>query len=308
MIDIHGATRRYGELVAVDHVDVSIGRGQIVGLLGHNGAGKTTLMKMLTGYLEPSDGTLSVAGHDVVHERTLAQHKLGYLPEAAPAYGEMTVQDYLVTMAELRGVDRAQLPRAVARAVVRTGLQERLHQPIRTLSKGFRQRVGLAQAIVHEPQVLILDEPTNGLDPEQILAIRELVRELAKDATVLLSTHILQEVEAVCDRVLVMAGGKLVADASLHDLLRSDQLVVWTDADADQLLADVEGVAEVHEVEPDAHAPGVRRWLVSCEGPPSGKPILDALTAAGAPVYGLAPRTRSLESALRDLQAKGVAA
>jgi len=306
MIDIHGATRAYGELLAVDHVDVSIGRGEIVGLLGHNGAGKTTLMKMLTGYLEPSEGTLSVAGHDVVRERTQAQHRLGYLPEAAPAYGEMTVQDYLVTMAELRGVDRDQLPRAVARAVVRTGLQDRLHQRIDTLSKGFRQRVGLAQAIVHSPQVLVLDEPTNGLDPEQILAIRDLVRELARDATVILSTHILQEVEAVCDRVLVMAGGRLVADASLHDLLRSDQLVLWSDADADTVLSGVDGVAKVEEVDPDDHAPGVRRWVVSCDGPPAGKAILDALQRAGADVHGLAPRARSLEAALKEL--KGVSA
>lgn len=301
MIEIRGVSRRYGELLAVDRVDTSVGHGEIVGLLGHNGAGKTTLMKMLTGTLDPSEGSLSVGGFDLSTHRREAQRLLGYLPEAAPAYGDMLVQDYLVSMAELRGVPRGEVPRAVARAVVRTGLQERLLQPIHTLSKGFRQRVGLAQAIVHGPKVLVLDEPTNGLDPAQIQSIRGLVRELAADATVILSTHILQEVEAMCDRVLIMAGGRLVADARLADLLAERTLQVWVDADLGAALAAVDGVTGVEDLGPDARYGGVRAFAVRYESAPPSDAILAAAQAGGWPLRGLAPRQRSLESVVREL-------
>jgi len=306
MITIHSVSRRYGELVAVDQVDVTIGRGEIVGLLGHNGAGKTTLMKMITGYLEPSEGSIVVGGHDLATARVDAQRILGYLPEAAPAYGEMLVQDYLVTLARLRGVPAAEVPRAVARAVKRTGLADRLLQPIDTLSKGYKQRVGIAQAIVHDPAVLVLDEPTNGLDPVQILQIRQLIRDLAAHTTVILSTHILQEVEAVCDRVLVMIEGRLVADRALSELLRSDELVLGLDAaDDPRSLVTVPGVVAV-----DAEAPaadGRRVWSIRYEGEPPAQAVLARAMEAGWTVHQLAPRVHTLEAVVRRLQADHVA-
>ncbi|MEM6926402.1 MAG: ATP-binding cassette domain-containing protein, partial [Myxococcota bacterium] len=224
MIRIEHVTRKYGDLTAVSDVSLSIERGEIVGLLGHNGAGKTTLMKMITGFLEPTSGTVNVGGSDVVVDRIAVQRQLGYLPENAPLYPEMDVGEYLAMMANLREVPADRLDRAVDVAIERTGLTRHVLRPIGQLSKGYRQRVGLAQAIVHEPNLLVLDEPTNGLDPVQIQSIRELITELGKDATVILSTHIMQEVEAVCDRVLVMIDGKLSADQALSDMLSSHTL------------------------------------------------------------------------------------
>ncbi len=218
MISIRNLTRRYGSVVAVDDFSVEIDRGEIVGLLGHNGAGKTTVMKVLTGFLDATSGSASVGGIDVQADRAGVQRQIGYLPENAPLYPEMLVQEYLVMMAELRGLKPAEIPATVASVADSVGIGAHLLEPIGTLSKGYRQRVGLAQAIVHRPEVLVLDEPTNGLDPVQIQTIRELIVELSERATIILSTHILQEIEAVCDRALIMIEGSLVADAPLGEL------------------------------------------------------------------------------------------
>lgn len=307
MIEFHSVCRRYGQLTAVDQVDVRIGQGEIVGLLGHNGAGKTTLMKMLTGYLEPSSGHVTVGGHDLLTDRTAAQRLLGYLPEAAPAYGDMLVQDYLITMAQLRGVPADQVGAAVARAVQRTGLQQRLMQRIDTLSKGYKQRVGLAQAIVHEPKVLVLDEPTNGLDPAQIVQIRALIKELAEHSTVLLSTHILQEVEAMCDRVLVMIDGRLVADRSLADLLASQELLLQL-ADGATLegLVQLPGILSVDPA-PELDKPGLSAFLVRYDGDPPTEAVLAHALQHGWPVRGLAPHVHTLEHVVGRLTADHVA-
>ena len=192
MIQVENLTRRYGDFTAVDDVSFSIGRGEIVGLLGHNGAGKTTIMKMLTGFLEPTAGTITIDGLAIGRDTTAIQSRIGYLPENCPVWPEMTVIDYLDYQANLHGLPEGQRKAAIAKAIRRTALKEKATSPIQTLSRGYRQRVGVAQAILHDPDIVILDEPTNGLDPTQIRHMRDLIRELAQTATVIVSTHILQ--------------------------------------------------------------------------------------------------------------------
>lgn len=306
MIAIDKLTRRYGDVVAVRDVSTTIQRGEIVGLLGHNGAGKTTVMKILTGYLDATDGTVTVDGLDVATQRTEVQRRIGYLPENAPLYEEMLVQEYLVMMAELRGVPAPELESRVAEAVVATGLGDRLLSPIGTLSKGLRQRVGIAQAIVHRPEVLVLDEPTNGLDPTQIQAIRELIRRLGQHATIILSTHILQEIEAVCDRVLVMIDGSLAADAPLAELRGARNLRLTLQPGATDVEGTLRRLEDVTGVTRDpAHAD---TWLLTFRGDEPPVPaVVEAATAAGWVLRGVAPEQRTLEQVFSELQLKHVA-
>ncbi|MEZ4366587.1 MAG: ATP-binding cassette domain-containing protein [Kofleriaceae bacterium] len=212
-IQAKGIAKSYGHIKALAGVSFEVGKGEVIGLLGPNGAGKSTLMKILTGFIEPDEGHAAIHGIDVVAEPLAAQRRIGYLPESAPLYGEMLVQEYLEMMASLRGVEAGDRRARLGEAIRATGLTDRMVQPISTLSKGYRQRVGIAQAIIHRPDVLILDEPTSGLDPTQIAEIRDLIKRLAVDTTVLLSTHILSEVEMTCERVLVIMRGTLRADA-----------------------------------------------------------------------------------------------
>jgi ABC-2 type transport system ATP-binding protein len=216
MIDVEGLTKIYGPRTAVAGLSFHVEKGEIVGFLGPNGAGKTTTMRMLTGYLPPSDGRASVAGFDTFTQSLKARQHIGYLPETVPLYPEMAVADYLDFMAALRRVPNRST--AVQRAMEATHIQDRARQNIGKLSKGYRQRVGLAQAIVHDPDVLILDEPTIGLDPRQIIEVRELIKGLAGQHTILLSTHILPEVEQICNRVLIIHRGKLVAEDTPKNL------------------------------------------------------------------------------------------
>lgn len=303
MIAIDNLTRRYGDKVAVHGVTTTIQRGEIVGLLGHNGAGKTTVMKIMTGYLDASDGSVTVDGVSVAEQRTEVQRRIGYLPENAPLYDEMLVQEYLLMMAELRGVPEADREARVVEAVVATGLGDRLLSPIGTLSKGLRQRVGIAQAIVHKPEVLVLDEPTNGLDPTQIQAIRELIRRLGTQSTIILSTHILQEIEAVCDRVLVMIDGKLAADAPLATLRGAKRvrlLVAAGTTDVPNKLADVAGVTTVRKLGTEL---GHDAYSVDFSGDTPPVPgIIAAATAAGWTIGSVAPEHRTLESVFEELQ------
>lgn len=310
MIRIDHVTRKYGDTVAVADVTLEIQRGEIVGLLGHNGAGKTTLMKMLTGYLEPTTGTITVGGADVVNDRLTVQRQIGYLPENAPLYPEMLVQEYLLMMAELRGVPKERRERAVALAASRTGVVTHLLRPIGTLSKGYRQRVGIAQAIVHEPAVLVLDEPTNGLDPVQIQSIRDLVQRLGKTTTILLSTHILQEVEAVCDRVLVMIDGQLSADAPLSTLLasRTLRLTVQDGADVRAGLQPVAGIAAIRTVGPDPQSKGATVWALDvADGAEPAPDVLSTAHRLGWRVSALAPEQRTLDGVFKQLQQEHVA-
>ena len=213
MIEVESLRRAYGAHMALDGVSFRVDAGEIVGFLGPNGAGKSTTMKILTGFTSPTGGRARVAGHDVVTASLEVRRAVGYLPESAPIYPEMLVVDYLDFVGRVRGMPAAERASAVDRVLDECDIADRAHQAVGTLSKGYRQRVGLAQALMHQPPILILDEPTSGLDPNQILVIRDLVRRIGRSRTVLLSTHVLQEVEAMCDRVLILSRGQLVADA-----------------------------------------------------------------------------------------------
>ena len=218
MIEVSHLTKKYGGHLAVDDVSFTVEDGQIYGLLGPNGAGKSTIMNILTGYLSATSGQVTVAGHPLPEEADEAKACVGYLPEQPPLYPEMTVGEYLNFVAELKKVPRAQRKEQVLRAARRTGLEKVLPRLIRSLSKGYRQRVGIAQALLGSPKIIILDEPTVGLDPAQVIEMRKLIRELGKAHTVILSSHILSEVQAVCQQVLILSKGKLAASGTLQEL------------------------------------------------------------------------------------------
>ena len=262
-IETKDISKSYGPVKALSKVSFEVDKGEVIGLLGPNGAGKTTLMKILTGYLQPDAGTAMVAGIDVVADPLGAQRRIGYLPENAPLYSEMAVQEYLSMMAALRGVPEDRRRRLISEAVYATGLEDYLTRPIGKLSKGYRQRVGVAQAILHQPELLILDEPTTGLDPTQIAEVRDLIRELAATSTIVLSTHILPEVEMTCDRVLIIIDGRLRADANLAELRATNAAVVAIKEGTGGVraaLSQVPGVTTVDELEV---AGDYRRWRLT---------------------------------------------
>jgi ABC-2 type transport system ATP-binding protein len=220
LIEADRLAKSFGALKAVDGISLEVPRGQVLGFLGPNGAGKSTTMRLITGFLEPDAGRARIAGFDVQEQAKQAKQRLGYLPEGAPLYAEMTPKAFLAFVAELRGLQGADLASAIAKAVERTGLKPVLDQTIETLSKGYKRRVGIAQAILHEPEVLIMDEPTDGLDPNQKHQVRELIAEMAREKAIIVSTHILEEVEAVCTRAVVINKGRIVADGTAEDLMR----------------------------------------------------------------------------------------
>ena len=305
-IAIDNLSKSYGRIDALKGVGFKVAPGEVIGLLGPNGAGKTTLMKILTGYLEPDTGDVRIHGIDVVAEPLEAQRKIGYLPESAPLYGEMLVQEYLEMMAAMRGIAKDQRRDRMAEVIRATGLVDRVIQPISTLSKGYRQRVGIAQAIIHEPEILILDEPTTGLDPAQIAEIRELIKRLAKKTTVLLSTHILSEVEATCERVLVIMQGQLRADARLADLRNANSAVVAIGSDAsgvEDKLGKVDGVTKVESLDT---AGELRRWRVTSSASNDlCVQLFDALRTTPWKIGELRPDPKTLERVFRDLAERG---
>ena len=220
MIEVQGVSKSYGSIRAVQNVSFSIGRGEIVGLLGPNGAGKTTLMKMLTGYHVPDLGSVRVMDLDTMDNAFSIKQKVGYLPENVPVYPELNVMEYLEFIAEMRGLRGPAGKSSIIHTIMETGLQDVVYRPIARLSKGFQQRLGIAQAILHDPEILILDEPTSGLDPKQIVEIRSLIKTIGRQKTVILSTHILQEAEAVCARIMIMNKGSIVSQGS-KDAIKS---------------------------------------------------------------------------------------
>lgn len=219
MIEANALSKFYGQFAAVDRLSFTVEPGQVLGFLGPNGAGKSTTMKMLTGFLVPTSGTATVFGHDIVSESLAAREVIGYLPEGAPSYGELSVRQFLEFIARMRGFDKSAQKAAVGRVIEQLQLESVVHQAIDTLSKGYKRRVGLAQAIMHDPAVLILDEPTDGLDPNQKHEVRMLIQQMSSDKIIVISTHILEEVEALCNRVMIIANGRLLADDTPADLI-----------------------------------------------------------------------------------------
>ena len=252
MIEIENLTRRFGAFVAVDHISFRLERGEVLGFLGPNGAGKSTTMKMITGFLSPTSGTVRVGGHDVQRDPIAVKECIGYLPEGAPLWADMSAGRFLEFVAGVRGLSGAARVERILDVVEKTQIGSILAQPIDTLSKGFKRRVGLAQALLHDPDVLILDEPTDGLDPNQKYEVRQLIAEMSEEKAIIISTHILEEVEAVCTRAIIIANGRIVADETPAALLaRSDHhnavsLQIIGDIDiARQLLQDLPMVSSV---------------------------------------------------------------
>ena len=215
MIEVNHVSRSFGSFRAVDDVSFSIRKGEIVGLLGPNGAGKTTTMRMITGFLNPTEGSVLIDGADPQSDPRAVKHRIGYMPESAPLYGDMMVQEYLEYVSRVQGVDPDEKLPGLAREC---GIREVMHKNIAELSRGYRQRVGLAHALLHDPEILILEEPTSGLDPNQIIEVRKLVKEIGRTRTVIISTHILSEVEMLCDRVIIISRGRIVADSPTAEL------------------------------------------------------------------------------------------
>lgn len=310
MIVAKNLTRKYGAFTAVEDVSFDIPDGQVVGLLGHNGAGKTTIMKMLTGFLEPTAGSITIDGHDVETDRGAAQSLIGYLPENCPVYPEMTVIDFLDYAAELRGVSGPERSRALRDAIAATELGEKATSPISALSRGYRQRVGVAQAILHRPRIVILDEPTNGLDPTQIGHMRALIKRLAERATVMLSTHILQEVHAVADRVIVIHRGKKALDSSLADLRKGGRLRLVTSGAPDvvePLLTKLDAVHGLERLPAQGVGHGYGITLNGHAAEAVAPKVARAIADKGLDLFALHAEQRDLESVFAEITAADTA-
>lgn len=310
MITVRNLSRKYGAFTAVNSISFEIPKGQIVGLLGHNGAGKTTTLKMLTGFLEPSSGEVTIDGIDIATDPLTIQKKIGYLSEQSPLYPDMTVWQYLYYVAEMRGIAEGDIPNAVHDAILDTDLVPKAQELITTLSRGYQQRVGVAQAIIHKPEILVLDEPTNGLDPTQIMAMRQLIKNLAKKATVILSTHILQEVEAICDRVIIILNGRKAVDDNLSNLQRNNTILLTLREDyakVKNLLADVHGIQTVESL---ASQSGLSEYAIKFEGSiESVAPtIAKKVIGQGWDLYRLQAESRDLETVFNEINrgVKGV--
>lgn len=305
MIEASHLCRDFGDFRAVDDVNFSIETGEIVGLLGPNGAGKTTTMRMITGFLSPTSGSVFVDGENIAGNAKAVKRKIGYMPESAPLYGDMIVEDYLSYVAGMYGKDPAEkLPLSADVC----GIAEVMDKNIADLSRGYRQRVGLAHALMNDPEILILDEPTGGLDPNQIGEVRSLIKEIGKTRTVILSTHILSEVEMLCGRVIIISHGKITADSSTEDLQtrfnHNTMIKVSVGGcslqDVSRLLSSIPGVASVRRDEGEAG--GVVSVVVSAESGKEVRPeIFSALAARRWPVYELTPRRDTLEDIFRTL-------
>jgi len=309
MIQVDSLSRRYGRTTAVDRVSFAIGSNEVVGLLGHNGAGKTTIMRMLSGYLEPSAGSVYYQGNDLWQNTQAIQQQLGYLPENLPVYPDMMVADYLDYVATLKGISRAERLPSIREALLATDLTERALNNVNTLSRGLKQRVGVAQAILGKPRVLILDEPTNGLDPHQTEHMRQLIRRMARRATVILSTHIMQEVDAICDRVLIMRNGSLALDQPLEELRASQTLRLRTSAGTEQLASHLRRMPQVDELRQVPAAESCEEYTLllhdGADRDRAASNIAHCVQAAGARLYELHPVARDLGAVFREVNNHG---
>jgi ABC-2 type transport system ATP-binding protein len=307
-IEVRHLTRRFGPITAVNDVTFAVGRGEVLGFLGPNGAGKSTTMKMITGFLAPTRGTAVICGLDMIDRPLEAKRHVGYLPEGAPGYPDMTPSGFLAFVARIRGFDGAEAKRRIGLAVERTTLGSVLEQPIETLSKGFKRRVGLAQALLHDPEVLILDEPTDGLDPNQKHEVRNLITALAPEKAIVISTHILEEVDAVCTRAIVIAGGRVLIDdtpgkfAARSRLHNSVRLMLADPAiDARTALLRLPGVVAVEPIE---DGEGRAFLVVPQEGRAIIAEVTDLVRTAGWPVAALRVERGRLDDVFRDITAK----
>ncbi len=302
MIEVVDLTKSYGPIEALRGISFHVAPGEIVGLLGPNGAGKTTAIRILTGYLQPDRGMVEVDGLDVLTHTREVQARIGYLPENAPLYPELSVQTYLKLMADLREIPRDEQPAQLSEAVYATGLVDHLTRPIGQLSKGFQQRVGLAQAILHQPKLLIFDEPTVGLDPTQIVEIRKLIRRLARQSTILFSSHILSEVEAVCDRVIILMNGQVKADAHLAELSATTDAILVLQQEPEGVEQALQALVGVREIE-RTHAPNdYPTYRIVGEPETDLCPsIYDLARRENWPMRELRPDTRTLETVFNQL-------
>ncbi|MBD3163150.1 MAG: ATP-binding cassette domain-containing protein [Candidatus Eisenbacteria bacterium] len=307
MVEIRNLRKTFGPTVAVDDVSFDVAKGEVLGFLGPNGAGKTTTMRVLTCYIPADSGTARVAGFDTYAESIEVRRRIGYLPESAPLYLDMGVMEYLSFVASIRGLPKSMRERRIADMVELCNLGSVRHKTVGELSKGFRQRVGLAQTLIHDPDVLILDEPTTGLDPNQIVQIRELIRRIGREKTVLLSTHILQEVEATCSRVQIIDNGRLVAQGTTEELTRfavgERRVVVRYRAaagDVEPRLRELGGVSGINAL--DSEEPGTCRYEVIADETDGLEERLFRLAVeSGWVLTELRPETRSLEQVFQSL-------
>jgi ABC-2 type transport system ATP-binding protein len=306
MIELHNVTKSYSGKKAVDDISFSVERGEILGFLGPNAAGKTTTMRMITCYMPPTEGTISVEGLDTTEDSLAVRKKIGYLPEMAPIYADMNVLDYLHYVSELRRLDKAHKSKRIREMIAICGLEDVLGQDIGQLSKGFRQRVGLAQAMLHDPEILILDEPTAGLDPNQIVEIRTLIKRLGQEKTLILSTHILTEVQATCSRIIIINRGKLIADGKPDELSAGfhgqETLHAHLKAPREALLGKARalaGVEEVREIPTDDGTVGIR--LVSAFGTDLRENLWRLSTTENWPLLEMQRERLSLEEVFRVL-------
>lgn len=306
MLKVDAVTKRFDDLTAVDNVSFEVDRGEVVGFLGPNGAGKTTTMRMITGTLEPDSGSIHFEGSAIEADLVAAKRRVGYLPEANPLYDDMLVADYLGYAGRLHDIEGPGLKSAVHDAAEQTDLGAVFHRPIGQLSKGYRQRVGLAAAILHKPELLVLDEPTEGLDPNQRVEIRKLVAALGSDRTVLLSTHVMQEVEATCQRLLIITNGQLVADGSVAETLEASRgaaryVVEAVGGGLVETLRDLPGVHEVNSEPVDGRV----RASITASGPDLRPEIFRAAKARDWTLWELRLERASLEDIFRELTASG---
>ncbi len=305
MIEVRHLTRRFGPVTAVDDVSFSVRRGEVLGFLGPNGAGKSTTMKVVTGFLSPTSGTAIICGADIVDDPISAKRHIGYLPEGAPAYPDMTALGFLRFIARIRGFSGDEAKRRIELAVKRTALEEVLGQTIDTLSKGFKRRVGLAQALLHDPDVLILDEPTDGLDPNQKHEVRTLITELAPAKAIVISTHILEEVEAVCSRATIIAHGKLLADgtpAELEARSRHHNAVrLAISGDASDAVTALLRLPGVQTVEPVDDSEGAGFMVFPRDGRAIVAEVTDLVRTAGWPLTGIRVERGRLDDVFRAI-------
>jgi len=310
MIQVEGLTKHYNEVCAVDGINFDVQRGEILGLLGPNGAGKTTTLRMLTGYLLPTSGTIRVKEFTIDENLLEIKKLMGYLPESAPLYYGMLVYDYLIYVAKIREIDRDKKIPRIRRLADLCGLNEVMHNPIGELSKGYKQRVGLAHAMMSDPEILVLDEPTSGLDPNQIVEIREIIRQIGKEKTVILSTHILSEVEATCDRIVIIDKGKIIADDSTQTLKQSvgkerfiHVSLLNTDFHAFEAeLKSIGGIIEIEHLNGEDDMLHVRLRCIS--GADLREPIYQKIKQTDWVLMEFHQETKTLENIFRELTAE----